>query len=80
MEYDNIVKKDMPKRVPPTRSILDQIYLILWSFETKEHTKMTLIKSEEENRQFQERLDRSFSKEGLIPYATLVVNVPKNRG
>jgi hypothetical protein len=80
-EFKEIITNDILKGSPLVRSISHQIDLMSRSsLPNKVSYKMTLVESEEVNRQVQEMLDRGLIRESLSPCAVPTVLTPKKIG
>jgi hypothetical protein len=81
LEFQDIISANVPKGLPPVRKISHQMDLIPRTIlPNKEAHHMTLVESEDLNRQMQELLQKGFIKESLSPCAVPTVLSPKKDG
>ena len=72
---------DLPRGLPPLKSISHQIDLIpIARLRNKEPYRMTLVESEEVNRKVQELLDTWMIRESLSPCVVSTILDPKKIG
>jgi hypothetical protein len=80
-EFKEIVGDDLLACLPPLRSISDHICLILGSSISNKYPYwLTLVESEEVNKQVQELLDRGLIRESLSLCVVPIVLTPKKAG
>ena len=80
-EYANIIVDEFPNELPPVRSIIHHIDLILGaSLPNKATYRLTPLEKEEIKKQVQELLEKGLVKESLSPCDVSTVLSPKKDG
>ena len=80
-DYDDIIVDDLPDDLPPVRSNIHHIDLILGeTLPNKEAYRMTPIENEEIRKQVQALLDQGLIRESLSPCAVPTMLSPSTDG